>query len=325
MGREFMKRRAGMIVVLAAFALAAGDSARAQAVYQQGPADNRPVDHAASRGGPPPTALPPFGPLPLKHQEYLDKILAYWEQSSAAIKRYRCTFRRWEYDCVFGPSSDFSTYSEGEIKYAAPDKGLFKVNTFLQYKPPEKPGGKAQWPADDSRREQWVCDGQSVWEYNYRERQLIERPLPPEMRGAAIADGPLPFLFGAQAQKIKDRYWIRVVTPRDAKGEYRLEAFPKRQEDAANYKKVHVIIDEERFLPKGLIVFDPSYDERSNPSKTTFAFENREVNWSVIAEKLNPFHREFSRPETPKGWTKVVGDPGWAAGGQSDGVQASRR
>ena len=59
--------------------------------------------------------------------------------------------------------------------------------------------------------------GQSIFEYKFNDKKLVERPLPPEMRGERIADGPLPFLFGPKADEMKARYWIRVITPEDAK------------------------------------------------------------------------------------------------------------
>ena len=41
--------------------------------------------------------------------------------------------------------------------------------------------------------------------------------MPPELQGKAIVDGPLPFLFGADAQKLKQRYYLRIITPRTRK------------------------------------------------------------------------------------------------------------
>jgi hypothetical protein len=117
----------------------------------------------------------------------------------------------------------------------------------------------------------------------------------------------LPFLFGAEAAKIKQRYWIRPLPiPPEVKGEYWLEAFPKTRQDAANYQKVHVIIDHKDFLPKALIIFDRNFDPARNPARTTFSFENRDVNWSVALEQLNIFHQEFYEPRAPLGWKKVV-------------------
>jgi TIGR03009 family protein len=129
--------------------------------------------------------------------------------------------------------------------------------------------------------------GQSVFSHDPASKQQTQTVLPPEMRGKAIADGPLPFLFGADAEQIKQRYWIRPLPmPPDVKGEYWLEAFPKRREDAANYSKVHVIIDHKDFLPKGLVIFDRNFDPASNPARSTFTFEQRESNWSIALQQL---------------------------------------
>ena len=93
------------------------------------------------------------------------------------------------------------------------------------------------------------------------------------MRGKAIADGPFPFLFGAQAAKIRARYWLRVITPPDTQGEYWLEAVPKTQVDAANYKKVTIILAQKDYLPRAIQVYPVNYDERKNPTRTVFQFE----------------------------------------------------
>ena len=59
--------------------------------------------------------------------------------------------------------------------------------------------------------------------------------LPPELQGKAIVDGPLPFLFGAKAETIKARYWIRVL-PETGNGKFWLEAVPKSRQDVQNFK-----------------------------------------------------------------------------------------
>jgi TIGR03009 family protein len=250
----------------------------------------------------------PFPPLQPEYEQFLDQVLTLWQQRSQAVERYRCTFQRWEYDPVFGPRDSFKTYSEGVIKFAAPDKGLFKVERIMEYAAPAQPGGKPQFVQREGELgEHWICDGKSVYEHDHKNKQLIQRELPPAMHGTAIADGPLPFLFGADAARIKQRYWIRPLPmPKDVEGEYWLEAFPKTRQDAANYLKVHVIIDHQDFLPKGLVIFDRNFDEARNPARTTFTFQKREVNWSLALQQLKFWHRAFYEPEIPAGWKKVV-------------------
>jgi len=250
---------------------------------------------------------PSWIPLNPKQQEYLDQLLDYWEFKSSQVKRYRCKFQRWEYDPVFGPGGGKAkTYSEGIIKYSAPDKGLFRVENMLQYQPPREAGGTEYVPADKTLFEHWICDGQWVYQMDYPRERLVQTQLPPEMRGKAIGKGPLPFLFNAKAGDIKRRFWIHVITPPTATGEYWLEAVPRTQEDAGNFKKIHVIISEKDFLPQAMVLFDQSTGANSDPPHTTYRFVDREVNFSILAEKLNLFHREFYEPAVPPGWTKDV-------------------
>lgn len=277
------------------------------------PALSQPVLRQATPGAFAMPQAPKWIPLPPDHEKYLDQVLGYWQESSGKIKRYRCKFTRWEYDGVFmarDPKTGempAKTQSTGVIKYAAPDKGLFKVEQMLHYTAAQKPGERAQYlTRPEDRGEQWICDGKSVFAFDHQRKQLMQTELPPDMQGRAIVDGPLPFMFGAEAAKIKQRFWIRVITPKDSKGEYWLEAVPKSRTDAANFKMLHIIIDETDFLPKAMALFDRNYDEVRNPTCTNFVFEKREVNWNETIDKINIFAREFWEPATPLGYKKVV-------------------
>jgi len=266
---------------------------------------------ATRQTGPAPIARqpqPPFPPLSAKHQQYLDKVLQFWEYKSKQIKHYECRFRRWEYDPVWGPRQDHKTYSTGVIKYAEPDKGLFEVSKVYHYNAPTEQGGKPQYNSVPGEvGEKWICDGTTVFQFDADHKQLIETTLPPEMQGKAIVNGPLPFMFGADAQKIKARYWVRIVTPKGAKNEYWIEAFPKFREDAANFQRIEVIIDGTDYLPKAIQVYPPSYNEQTNPSRTVYMFDNRVVNslMNKLSE-LNLWSKAFFRPNTPSGWERIT-------------------
>jgi len=261
---------------------------------------------AVVSGAPAPAAVPQaptWIPLAEDHQKYLDQLLAYWEHKSSQTNRYRCVFKRWEYDPVFGPKEGAKTYSEGVIKYSAPDKGLFRVDKLLEYRAPRNPGEQPSWEAPQKATNSlnhWICDGTNIYEFDQVKQELVQYTLPPEVRGQAIGKGPLPFLFNAKSDDIKRRFWLRVITPRDTKGEYWLEAVPKTQEDAANFRQIHIIIDEADYLPKAMVLFDPA------SGRTTFQFSDREVNFSVFAQQLNLFHREFYEPKVPAGWTRRI-------------------
>lgn len=249
---------------------------------------------------------PNWLPLSREHEQYIDKLLGYWEFKSKQIERYRSHFKRWQYDPVFGPRDQPYTYAQGRVEYSAPDKGLFKTESLLYYTHPAAAGEKPKYEArPGDQGDHWICDGQSIFEFDYKQKKLFQRELPPDMRGQTITDGPLPFLFGAEAAKLKARYWMRVITPDGATDEYWLEAVPKTHVDAGNFKKVEVIIAREDYLPKAIQIYPVTYDARENPAKTVFMFENREINFTDLND-LNLFRRQFFNPATPLGWQKVV-------------------
>ena len=185
------------------------------------------------------------------------------------------------------------------VKFATPDKGLFRVEKVQHLRKNGQAGD--QWVEQkDGYREHWVCDGKSVWEFDHQQRRLVERSLPPDVRGQRIIEGPLPFMFGAKADQIRQRFWIRPIWPERSKNEYWLELIPKTREDAVDFRKLKIVIAEHDYLPKGMILY------HRNNAQTTFKFDARETNWNVVAQQLNIFYREFYKPQTPRGWEKII-------------------
>jgi hypothetical protein len=140
------------------------------------------------------------------------------------------------------------------------------------------------------------------------------------MRGKAITDGPLPFVFGAKAATLKARYWMRDETPKDRIGkEIWLSAYPRFQSDAANFYSATVILSDGDYLPMGVIVVLPGSKGKANH---TYMFAKRVVN-----DKFDWLKGDFDPPSTPIGWKKVVeavpAGPGEEAQ-QSDPAQARR-
>ncbi len=299
-----------------------------QGPIQQGPAlppgtpPARPLSEAIGPLAPPPgPQQPAWIPLAPDHEKWVNQVLQYWEQRSNKIKALTCQFTRWEYEPAFGPKladgktpdpTKALTIAKGEIKYASPDKGKFQVTELSRYAgPPTMPGGQPQYAIQDaSFAEHWVSDGKNVFEYSARNKQLIQRELPPEMQGKAIADGPLPFLFGARAETIRARYWVRGL-PQGGRGKYWLEAVPKSRHDAQNFKAVTIVLDEQTYLPELLEVFAPNYDSKTNPARTTYQFKGHDVTDDTLSpikiiEKLNLFKTAFYSPKLPSGWTRVT-------------------
>ncbi len=239
-----------------------------------------------------PLAQAPFELSPA-HEEYLNRVLVAWEQKGSQVNTFESDFTRFEYDPVFGEADPNKPLHVefGRIKYKAPDHGVFEVTHTLR---------NNQWETvDDGRKEHWVCDGKSIYQYCYDKepKQLLEQQLPPDMQGQHISDGPLPFLFGAKAVELRQRYWLRVVTPAQVQDkQIWLEAYPRHREQAADFKRAEVILDIQDLQLQGLQLYSPN-----GKSRTVYKFDNAKVNAAFAWLRSNVF-----RATTPIGWKKVV-------------------
>ena len=271
---------------------------------------------------------PEWYPLDPKVQEWVDNVLRFWEERSNKVKTLECKFQKWEYDPSEVPNEfqqlkalgklhqlPFSKYANGVIKYAAPDRGLFKVEQLMAIAPSEKnPDGTQKYNSQPKENgEHWVTDGKRVFAFDASRKELTESHLPPEMQGKALADGPLPFMFGARAETIKARYWIRPLQAEQA-GEYCLEAVPKSRQDSSNFKMVQIVLDEKQYLPTRMQIFHSDWSP-VNPHRTAYRFDDRNENdKNALSAIINPFNlpnpwaREFFEVETPRGWKRIVYD-----------------
>ena len=108
---------------------------------------------------PPKPQLPPGFPLPPQQEAYLDQVLRAWEQHSQKVKTFECAFTRWEYDKTYGQPNVPKFIERGKLKYASPDRGMLEVTHS------EKNGQVV--PIDPMRAEKWVCNGKSIFKYDY--------------------------------------------------------------------------------------------------------------------------------------------------------------
>ncbi len=249
-------------------------------------------------------AAPVFPQLTPQQQAALDQLLAAWETRNASVRTWSCGFHKWEYN-AWSPATNAGEQlafaeSSGEIKYAAPDKGLFRVKESKQWNPETRRYEVRTGEAG----EHWVCNGTSIYEFRHSERQLRETKLPPEMQGKAISDGPLPFVFGAKAETLRKRYAMRLITPAGVSDQVWLEALPRFQADAANFSKVELILQARDLMPFAIQIFKPGGQDRD-----VYQFDPKT---SLIDRSLDLI-RDFSRPITPLGYTFIVEDAG---GGQ---------
>ena len=113
-------------LVLFVAAESSAQSTEAKSDAKAAPA-NSPANNVAVQPSDKPLPAP-FTLTPAE-QTNLDQLLKDWETASNSIKTFKCKFTRMEYDpaLVAGNPNQPSAVSKGELKYATPDKGMFKV------------------------------------------------------------------------------------------------------------------------------------------------------------------------------------------------------
>jgi TIGR03009 family protein len=293
-----MPARFGLFVAVA--------SAAASAVFAQNREPGIRPRVAQTQPAAPALPAAPKAPFRLNEQQQqrIDQLLVVWEKKSDAVKLFKCKFTRWDYDHTFGPKAKgfLMSQRQGEIKFRAPDRGTFKETSIMLYDAEEN---KYIDSVDSKKKEvarqqleHWVCDGKAVYQFDTRAKTLVITELPPEMRGKAITEGPLPFIFGAKADTLRQRYWIEETTPQAEVGkQIWLRAWPKFREQAADFKFVEVILGAEDMLPVGMQVYKPNGKDHN-----VYVFEDRKIN-----DKFSDFFEgDFLPPMTPPFWKKVV-------------------
>jgi len=253
-----------------------------------GPARN-PSDQA--KAAQPQMPQPPFVLAP-HEQAQVEQVLRQWERRNQEIKTFDCRFKRWSYNVttVAEPNRPNAPRVElGVIKYAAPDRGLFRIEQT------EQDGREV--PVEEAFAQHWICDGKSIFEFSPAKKQVIEHKLPAELQGKAIADGPLPFLFGADADKLKQRYFLRLLPPPgNAPDQICIEAYPRHPREVANFHHAQLILKKEGMTPFGLMLVEPNGKDYK-----TYQFYDIVVNDPLRLFKGDPF-----RPHTPLGWMRLV-------------------
>jgi hypothetical protein len=133
----------------------------------------------------------------------------------------------------------------------------------------------------------------------------------------------LPFVFGAKADTLRRRYFMRLVMPPEGvKDQVWLEARPKMQKDAANFASVRLILSKPDLQPTAIEITNPGADPK-NPSRTVIKLENPSINnpWAPIQQLFSDFARPNilgykhvieqtqvpppSSPQTPQGTTPL--------------------
>jgi len=111
----------------------------------------------------------------------------------------------------------------------------------------------------------------------------------------------LPFLFNSSPEDLKRRYFIRLVQPpQDATGQVWLEAYPRSQEDAANFQRATLIINTNDMMLHALQLYMPG-----GKAWTAYQFYDARVNQNRWLGNIFGTKSPFII-ETPDGWKALV-------------------
>lgn len=250
-----------------------------------------------------PSAGQPFPPLNAAAQAQLQELLLNWERQSKGVKTLDCKFTRWHFDMFAAPTGVHATRSDGVIKYASPDKGLFRVDRLVFFGGMLE--GKPQYKEQPGQfGEHWVCNGKQLIEFDRSKEECRIQDLPLEMQGKGIFNSPLPFVFNLDAQQIQQRYWLRQAqAPKP--DIILIEAWPKRQEDRAQYKFVQIALESKSYLPKALLMYAPNFNQKTAPKWDHYEFA--EIKRNAISTGFQNFLGNFIPQKPPADW-KILRD-----------------
>lgn len=307
------------------FLVAIGCLAAASTAPAQQPAATAPP--AAQPNQPTQPAVHPQVPTAAQHdpfnlspqeQAYIDQVLSTWEKKSDEIKNIYVEFSR-ERHTIVGPTGingPPAVKEKGKLAYHQPDRGSFQITESREWKaaaqplpqtnqlpqqPPQAQPAQGKFVLSEEPGEHWVCSGDKIFQYRHHDEQLVVTPIPKDMQGKEIVNGPLPFLFGAKADKLKNRFFMKLDKDTTRGNFIGIHARPKLRADAAEYSDIYVVLQNaagKPFMPIGIRVVHPnrSWDEY------VFELDDAQVNPTIAGW----FSAMFQEPRTPLGWKRVV-------------------
>ena len=255
----------------------------------------------------------PFAPPSPAAQAQLQEVLQNWENQSKGTKTLELKFLRFHYDGQMAPSGVPATKAEGEIKYAAPDRGLIRVDqlVFFNGMVQNNPSFKA-FP--NRFGEHWVCNGKQLIEFDRTQKECKIEDLPPDMQGKNIINSPLPFVFNLDATQLQQRYWVQ-QTQSPSPDVVLLEVWPKTANDRSQYKMVQVALEAKTYLPRALVMYAPNFDPKTAAVWDHYEFQNVKRN-SIAGQFANKFLKNFIPQAPPKDW-QIIQGTAFAAGSAS--------
>lgn len=303
-----MTRCAGRFGVVAACGLVAGLAA----AQEQAPlrVANQP------QGGGQPEARPPAIQAQIQTPKELELLLQTWEQRSAQVDRIQGVFKRYEYDRVFKTEKR----ADGKYWFEMPDKGRMDLSPDPTV--PKAPDNKHQlgetlFTVEPDVARTWICTGKEILDIDIPNKTYNKIEIPVQFQGERISEGPLPFLFGMKAERMKKRYLMSFgekYDPANPESLIHIVAFPLTQQEQREFQRAEVMLDPKTYLPRAVKLWDPTGNR-----ETVYVFmEHKRVaiawlpkapwNVSLLGFKLLREY-EAPAPDDDMSTSGIPGDP----------------
>lgn len=277
-------------------------TARQTAQAQTNPAQNAPAQNVPGQGAPSggyvggeiSSAIIPAPETYKPTEEELNQLndfLVRWEEFGKNVKRVSCEVHMREFDSVLQQNSKRPVaHTWGQFRFISPNKLMYHIRGEFVYSD-EKPEG--EWKEGQN---EWmiVLNSKEFIQYDYKNKKVVVFPVASEEQDMDLTmdNGQFPLFFVAKADSLKDRFYMRIITPANKqKDEVWIEAFPRYARDAQQFRSITVIL--------GLKDLQPTYMRRlgvNGKSRTDLTFKNVSVNKGLwkIEGTVEP------------GWTKEV-------------------
>lgn len=227
--------------------------------------------------------------------QQLDEFLARWEEFGRGVKRVSCNVHMREFDGVLQQNSKTPVaHTWGQFRFISPNKFLYHIKGEFVYTE-QKPEG--EWKEGQN---EWmiVLNSKEFLQYDYKNKKIVAYPVVSEEQDMDLTmdNGQFPLFFVAKANVLKERFYLRIVTPESRqKTQVWIEAFPRYARDAQQFQSITVIL--------GLKDLQPTYMRKiavNGKSKTDLTFEDVQVNkglWKIEGGNLPGWTRETREEE----------------------------
>ncbi len=227
----------------------------------------------------------------------LDQLLARWEKEMRAVKQSMAA----EVRCTRKDRTGFdkTRVSTGWIKFMRPDLARMDLTDT----------------ENAARYERWICTGSHVYNFAPSEKVIYVYSLQGPQQGQLPDEGPLQFLTDMNAQKMKERYTLK-ITKVDQHYTY-LDVFPKFPKDMQDFVYVRLVILNQSDRPAlASLVGLPIQLYMVEPNKNETTYDVLRVHKDSIQTVKRT---EFEKPELPgKDWkwenVRPLSDTGRGAG-----------